>query len=158
MPAKSPPNWQLPPGVTRGLWDYVHSPEIADGYDETFAFNTLFEFDEQVLARHFTPPGVVADFGCGTGRALVPLVRRGFRGLAIDMSDRMLQIVREKAFREDLPIECVQANLVELDTVPDNAADCGMCLFSTLGMIQGARTGGGRWRTSGESSSRTACL
>ena len=31
----------------------------------------------------------------------------------------------------------VQANLVELDAVPEDAADYAMCLFSTLGMIQG---------------------
>jgi ubiquinone/menaquinone biosynthesis C-methylase UbiE len=137
MAAKSPPNWQLPPGVTRGLWDYVQSAEIAEDYDDFFAFNTLFEFDEQVLARHFSPPGVVADLGCGTGRALIPLVRRGFQGLAIDMSDRMLDIVRKKSRQEHLPIECVRANLVELDAVPDDQVDYAMCLFSTLGMIQG---------------------
>lgn len=119
------------------MWEYVQSPEIADDYDDYFAFNTLFEFDEQVLARHFTPPGVVIDLGCGTGRALVPLVRRGFRGIAVDLSDRMLAIVREKARQEELPIECVRANLVELDEVADDAADYAICLFSTLGMIQG---------------------
>jgi ubiquinone/menaquinone biosynthesis C-methylase UbiE len=119
------------------LWDYVRSRDIAEDYDEFFAFNTLFEFDEQVLARHFTPPGVVIDLGCGTARALVPLTRRGFEGIAVDLSERMLQIVREKAASEGLPIECVQANLVELDAVPDDAADYAMCLFSTLGMIHG---------------------
>jgi SAM-dependent methyltransferase len=119
------------------LWDYVQSREIAENYDDYFAFNTLFEFDEQVIARHFSPPGVVADLGCGTGRALLPLVRRGFEGLAIDLSEQMLRVVREKAEAERLPIKCVQANLVELDVVPDNAADFAMCLFSTLGMIQG---------------------
>jgi SAM-dependent methyltransferase len=137
MSSPSPPHWQLPPGVTRGLWDYVQSAEIAEDYDDYFAFNTLFEFDEQVLARYFTPPGVVADFGCGTGRALLPLVRRGFQGLAVDLSEQMLRVVREKAELENLPVECVQANLVELDAVADDRADFAMCLFSTLGMIQG---------------------
>ncbi len=137
MSPNSPPHRQLPPGITRGLWEYVQSPDIAANYDDFFAFNTLFEFDEQVLARHFRPPGVVVDLGCGTGRALVPLVRRGFRGIAVDLSDRMLAIVREKAQQEELPIECVRANLVELDHIPDDAADYAMCLFSTLGMIRG---------------------
>ena len=68
------PTWQLPPGVSRGLWDYVHTPHIADDYDDYFAFNSLFETDGAVLNRHFDRPGLVADLGCGTGRALVPLV------------------------------------------------------------------------------------
>ena len=25
----TPPDWQLPPGVDRGLWDYLHDPGIA---------------------------------------------------------------------------------------------------------------------------------
>ncbi|RIK79943.1 MAG: class I SAM-dependent methyltransferase [Planctomycetota bacterium] len=131
------PTWQLPPGVTRGLWDYVHAPHIADDYDEYFAYNRLFETDGAILRRHFKTPGLVADLGCGTGRALIPLVRAGHRGLAIDLSGHMLQIVREKAIAENLPIQCVRANLVELDAIADGVADYGMCLFSTLGMIRG---------------------
>jgi SAM-dependent methyltransferase len=131
------PTWQLPPGVSRGLWDYVHAPHIADDYDEYFAFNSLFETDEAVLRRQFDQPGLVADLGCGTGRALTPLMSAGHRGLAIDLSEHMLHIVQEKADVDDLPIECVRANLVELDAIADQSVDYAMCMFSTLGMIRG---------------------
>jgi SAM-dependent methyltransferase len=131
------PTWLLPPGVSRGAWDYFHAPHIAENYDDYFAFNSLFEFDEAVLRRHFERPGLVADLGCGTGRALVPLVRAGHRGLAIDLSEHMLRIVRQKADEEKLPIDCMRANLVELDAIPDGVVDYAMCMFSTLGMIRG---------------------
>ena len=131
------PTWQLPPGVSRGLWDYVHAPHIADDYDDYFAYNSLFEFDEALLLRQFDRPGLVADLGCGTGRALVPLVRAGHRGLAIDLSDHMLSVVQEKAAEEGLTIDCVRANLVELDAMADASVDYAMCMFSTLGMIRG---------------------
>jgi SAM-dependent methyltransferase len=131
------PSWQLPPGVSRGTWDYVHAPHIADDYDDYFAFNSLFEFDEAVLLRQFDRPGLVADLGCGTGRALVPLVRAGHRGLAIDLSEHMLHVVQEKADIDGLDIECVRANLVELDAIADASVDYAMCMFSTLGMVRG---------------------
>ena len=131
------PTWQLPPGVSRGLWDYVHTPHIADDYDDYFAFNSLFETDGAILRRQFDRPGLVADLGCGTGRALVPLVKEGHRGLAIDLSDHMLRVVQGKADDEDLPIDCVRANLVEMDAIADGAVDYAMCMFSTLGMIRG---------------------
>ncbi|MEM8946143.1 MAG: class I SAM-dependent methyltransferase [Planctomycetota bacterium] len=137
MPPTHRPHWQLPPGVSRGTWDYVQSTSVADDYDDYFAFNSLFEFDEQVLTKHLQPPGLVVDLGCGTGRALVPLVRKRHRGIAVDLSDHMLRIVREKAEIDDLPIECLQANLVELDAVSDDTADHAICMFSTLGMIRG---------------------
>ena len=104
MASSADPHWQLPPGVSRGSWDYIRSPHIAEQYDEFFAENRLFEFDERELARILPSHGLVADLGCGTGRALLPLVRRGMQGLAIDLSAEMLAIVAEKAEAEDLPI------------------------------------------------------
>lgn len=127
----------LPPGVTPGLWQYVHRRQIADDYDDFFAFNRLFEFDAQVLARYVHGDGLVVDLGCGTGRSLLPLLRRGLRGLGIDLSQPMLQIAAQKAREEDLPLECVHANAVELDFLAENTADFVLCMFSTLGMIEG---------------------
>ena len=142
MSHENRPDWQLPPGVTRALWDYVHCPAIADDYDVCFAENRLFKFDEQVVMREFEARGLgkgslIADLGCGTGRALVLLARRGFRGLAVDLSDRMLANVRRKICRDRLPIQCLRANLVELDAIADDCVDGALSLFSTLGMIRG---------------------
>jgi len=136
------PEWQLPPGVTRGLWDYADNEVVADDYDNYFAHNKLFDLDEQLIARHFRVGTngnckLVVDLGCGTGRALLPLIRRGFRGLAIDLSERMLRVVRTKAEQDGLSVNCLQANLTQLDGVVDCAADYAMCMFSTLGMIHG---------------------
>jgi len=135
--SSSRPQWQLPTGVTRGVWEYTQSGHIAQEYDEYFALNRLFEFDEQVLARYFHRPGLVVDLGCGTGRALIGLARHGFHGVAVDLSMHMLRIVAEKARLENLDIQGIQANLVELDCIADQSADYVICLFSTLGMIRG---------------------
>ena len=131
------PEWQLPPGVPRGVWQYAQDEHIAREYDADFALNRLFEFDEQVLVRHFTRPGLVVDLGCGTGRALVLLARRKFRCLGVDLSPHMLHVVGEKAAAERLSIDRLQANLVQLDCLRDESADYCICLFSTLGMIRG---------------------
>ncbi len=137
LQSKDRPEWQLPPGIPRGVWRYTQADHIAEQYDDYFAQNRLFEFDEQVLLRYFRQPGLVVDLGCGTGRALVPLARRGFQGLGIDLSPTMLRIVADKAAAENLPIRLLQANLVELGCLRDQTADYAVCLFSTLGMIQG---------------------
>lgn len=142
MPSNPRPQWQLPPGVTRGLWEYAHSDAVAYDYDEYFAHNQLFEFDEQIvveeLARRDIQAGeLIADLGCGTGRALVTLARHGYHGLAVDLSEQMLEIVRDKAANGSLPIQCLQANWVELDCVGDATVAGAISLFSTLGMIRG---------------------
>ncbi len=142
MPSNQRPQWQLPPGVTRGLWEYAHSDAVAYDYDEYFAHNQLFEFDESIVVEELTRReigvgAVIADLGCGTGRALVTLARQGFRGLAIDLSQKMLEVVREKVVDDSLPIQCVRANWVELDGIADATVDGAISLFSTLGMIRG---------------------
>jgi SAM-dependent methyltransferase len=123
--------------VTRSLWEYVQAPHIADDYDAYFQGNSLFDFDEAVLRRHFTRPGLLVDLGCGTGRLLVPFARRGFRGLAVDLSPHMLAIVGRKAADERLPIDRLLANMTELDCLRDAVADYCICMFSTLGMVRG---------------------
>ncbi len=141
MARSSGSSCRLPPGVTPGLWEYVQSFDIAEDYDDHFAFNRLFDFDEQVLLRQFVVVGaaarLVVDLGCGTGRTLLPLVKNGLRGVGIDLSHPMLKIAREKAELAGVTIDLLQANLVELDALCDASADYCMCMFSTLGMIEG---------------------
>lgn len=76
----------------------------------------------------------VLDLGCGTGRASELLARSGYGVFAIDLSLPMLDQVN----RRQLPdVVAIRANLVQLDCFADDVAGGAVCLFSTLGMIQG---------------------
>jgi SAM-dependent methyltransferase len=132
------PDWQLPPGTDRGLWNYVQSTRVAREYDAALAGTPLLELDLQFADRHFPTPGRLIDLGCGTGRLVMHFAPRGYACTAVDLSAAMLDVVREKAATAGVTVECVQANLVELDALPDAAFDYAACLFSTLGMIRGA--------------------
>lgn len=132
--------WQLPPGIEPGTWEYANRSSIAADYDEYFQGHGLFALDDACLERWLpilptNSTKVVADLGCGTGRALVPLVERGYRGLAVDLSPWMLQKVQQKSPDGEMLPLC--ANLVELDGLRDGCVDHALCLFSTLGMIKG---------------------
>lgn len=132
------PDWQLPLGVDRGLWDYVSSHRVAQEYDAALSGTPLLAIDLAFAERHFPTPGRLIDLGCGTGRLLLHFAPRGHDCLGIDLSDAMLDVLRDKAERAALPIERLKANLVELDAVPAASFDYAACLFSTLGMIRGA--------------------
>src|SRR5262245_5334298 len=92
-----PPDWRLPPGVSRGLGDYLHDPGVARGYDAGLAGSALFRADEAFVARHCPPGGRLIDLGCGTGRLLVAFAGRGHRVLGVDLSAEMLKVARDKA-------------------------------------------------------------
>jgi ubiquinone/menaquinone biosynthesis C-methylase UbiE len=133
-----PASWQLPPGVPRGLWDYLHDPAIARGYDAQLADTPLLRHDQEFVFRHVPEPGRFIDLGCGTGRLSISLAQRGHRVVAVDLSQEMLRVAGEKAATANVHIERVQANLVELNCFADKTFDAAGCLFSTLGMIAGA--------------------
>ncbi|QGJ71036.1 Demethylrebeccamycin-D-glucose O-methyltransferase [Planctomycetales bacterium 10988] len=130
------PDWRLPSGVTRALWEYAQSSYIARDYDNFFSYNELFHLDQKVLLEQFQTPGRLIDLGCGTGRLLLPFAQRYFETVAVDLSLEMLEVVAEKADALGIPVTRVQANLVELDDFRSGIADYVLCMFSTLGMIQ----------------------
>src|SRR4051812_2062789 len=107
-----PADWQLPPGVDRGLWHYVHDADLARNYDATLADCALLEVDRAFVERHCPTPGRLIDLGCGTGRLLLPLARRGFWALGVDLSTEMLRVARAKGEAAGVAIHLLQANLV----------------------------------------------
>lgn len=140
-----PPDWRRPRGVASGTWEYANERSIAAHYDAFVADTPLCDLDQQIVAECFPPPEsgspIVLDLGCGTGRSAMPLAARGYRVLGVDLSRPMLETMLEKARRDDSTdgrISAVQANLVDLGCLAANSADHAICLFSTLGMIQGA--------------------
>lgn len=141
------PNWARPPGVAAGTWQYVNQRSIADRYDAFVADTPLCQLDAEIIERLFPntknlgkTPTTVVDLGCGSGRTTIPLAQRGYRVFAIDLSQRMLEVLRGK-LTSDLESSVVplRANLVELEFLADNCVDHAVCMFSTLGMIQGRK-------------------
>ncbi len=129
------PDWQLPPGVDRGLWDYLHASQMVVNYDEQMHTSPLAGADVAYCERVFRTPGRLLDLGCGTGRLCRALAPKGFACVGVDLSEDMLAKARE--FDPANRVEWVQANLVELETFTPESFDYAACLFSTLGMIRG---------------------
>ncbi|MGC6442044.1 MAG: class I SAM-dependent methyltransferase [Rubripirellula sp.] len=148
--------WRRPIGVAEGTWDYVTDRSIADHYDAFVADTPLCRVDESILreihpeikkdsaqaseAADSTQKPLIFDFGCGTGRAAFPLALRGYEVLGIDLSQEMLRVIQAKQSAPCSPkIGTLRANLVQLECLASDTADHGICLFSTLGMIQNRR-------------------
>ena len=149
--------WQAPVGVAAGTWDYVNRDHIGDQYDSFVSGEPLSQVDRKIISRYLpsltnsdplrarnrtAKAPVVIDFGCGTGRTLLPLVRDGYRALAVDLSESMLLNFRKNLLAsglEEARASMILANLVELSCLADRAADHGVCMLSTLGMIKGAK-------------------
>jgi SAM-dependent methyltransferase len=133
-----PADWQLPPGVSRSLWDYFHDPTVARGYDAALEGTPLLAVDQPFVLEHCRPPGRIIDLGSGTGRLAITLAQRGYQPVAVDLSPEMLKVLGAKAAELGLVMPCVCANLATLDMFADQSFDHAACLFSTLGLVVGA--------------------
>jgi len=154
-----PPDWQRPRGVAVGTWQYVHQRAIARHYDDFVADTPLCQLDRRyVLERLDTistkpRPGfsakstdsrpLVLDLGAGTGRLTQPISERGYDVLAIDLSQSMLEELLSNLSESDSidasegVVMPMRANLAQLDALGNSIADHAICMFSTIGMIQG---------------------
>lgn len=133
----APADWQLPPGVDRGLWDYLHSDDMVAGYDAQIAESPLARLDVAFCETAFTSPGRLVDLGCGTGRLAIHFAARGFDCVGVDLADEMLAKARANADARGVKVEWVRGNLVDLAELPSASFDYAACLFSTLGMLRG---------------------
>ena len=143
---KTRASWQLPAGVSRGTWDYVTESAIATDYDRFHAGHPLLEMDRKWIIEHLgeSPlradgtPRIAIDFGCGTGRNLVPLAERGWRVVGVDLSLDMLREYKSKARAvPQSEAVAIRGNMAHMECLADGFADAVMCMYSSLGMVQG---------------------
>jgi SAM-dependent methyltransferase len=136
----------LPQGVSPGTWDYVNDAWIASNYNLMHAKHPLLELDRQIIQSHLATEAsndpasrVAVDFGCGTGRNLIPLAMSGWQVIGVDLSQRMLEEFATTARSHSIESRCtqIQANMVEKTSLPDESADAVLCMFSSFGMIAG---------------------
>ncbi len=78
--------------------------------------------------------GRVLDAGCGTGEHALMAASRGFEAVGIDVSERAIELAREKGEERSVAARFIVADalaLAELGMTFDTVLDCG--LFHVLG-------------------------
>lgn len=79
---------------------------VAEDYDMHITGNSinmlLRNRSLALMGRVFTRPSHLLEIGCGSGMETIPMLSRGHEVLAVDISSRMLDIVRRKAEQQGL--------------------------------------------------------
>ena len=93
-------------------------------YDEDGDRNRRYQSDEPMLALLGEVNGQrVLDVGCGNGYLCRKLARQGAKMTGVDLSDRFLQIAREREVQEQLGIIYRHGSVAEMGFLPDSHFD-----------------------------------
>jgi SAM-dependent methyltransferase len=93
------------------------------------------------LFQSITPRGRILDLGCGSGWTSLFLARAGFQVVGVDISERMIEIARERSQRENCPVSFIAADMEEmcLDTDHFDGALFFDCLHHCNGYLEALR-------------------
>lgn len=103
--------------LVRRLWD-----RRSDSWEHHGSAGLERVVDAVVEASAPRTGMVVADLGCGGGQLTIPLARRGAKVTGVDISPRMVDLLREKASRRGLEIDGV-VSPIEGVTFPPGSLD-----------------------------------
>ena len=73
-----------------------------DSFNEDADYDALYRHVKAELDAHGIRDGILADLGCGTGELTLMLAQAGYDMIAIDQSEEMLCVVRDKADQLEL--------------------------------------------------------
>jgi SAM-dependent methyltransferase len=115
-----------------GYEDGTYGDRVADIYDETFSANTsatdMVRFLDDLAGGR---PARILELAVGTGRVAIPLARLGHDVTGIDVSDAMLQRLRQAD--TEGRVEVVRGDMV--DDVPAGPFDLVYVAFNTIFML-----------------------
>jgi SAM-dependent methyltransferase len=96
---------------------------------------TKAEIDFLLSKISIPDAGFILDIGCAFGRHSIELAQRGYSVVGVDPSQAMIEASRQASSGMDKPPQFVQVSAEDYQT--DQYFDAVMCLFTTLGQIEG---------------------
>ncbi len=78
--------------------------------DMALSLKTSEELD--FIKKHFSRKQEIIEFGCGTGRTLIPLLKAGYRISGLDFSKGMLKILQKKLNADKMDTPIFNRNLI----------------------------------------------
>jgi len=101
--------------------DFIIRTGGYDTYDDDLS--QLFDiFQISSLSKEF----LVLDAGCGTGKCSIPLAKLGFKVIGVDISEKAIEVARQKADEAKLPITFKVGDLEAL-SFEDDTFDIVFC-------------------------------
>lgn len=109
--------------------------DFAEVYDclQDADYEKFVNYYEAVFKRYGVQPKLVLDLACGTGNITLPMAKRGYDMIGIDLSCEMLNIAREKAYDEGQDILFLNQDMTEFELY--GTVDAIVCALDGINYI-----------------------
>lgn len=109
--------------------------DFAQVYDklQDADYEAFVDYYEKIFEKLGKKPELVLDIGCGTGNITLPMARRGYEMIGLDLSCEMLNIAREKAMEEGLEILFLNQDMCEMELY--GTVDAMVCALDGLNYV-----------------------
>ena len=100
---------------------------VYDAFTSAYDYERWLGVIEELALRHGTGGHDLFDVACGTGKSFMPMLARGYRVTACDMSPEMLELARRKSGR------LAELHIADMRCLPDlGRYDLVTCLDDSL--------------------------
>ncbi len=109
--------------------------DFAEVYDklQDLNYDEFVDYYERIFKSVGIKPELVLDLACGTGNITIPMSKRGYDMIGLDLSCEMLNIARDKAFEEKQDILFLNQNMTEMELF--GTVDAIVCALDGLNYI-----------------------
>lgn len=109
--------------------------DFAEVYDklQDADYEAFCDYYEEIFKRLGIKPELVLDVACGTGNITIPMAKRGYDMIGLDLSCEMLNIARDKAQNEGLDILFLNQDMCEMELY--GTVDAAVCALDGVNYI-----------------------
>ena len=109
--------------------------DFAEVYDrlQDADYEQFADYYEEVFKSLGKQPKLVLDLACGTGNITIPMAKRGYDMIGLDLSCEMLNIARDKAAEEGLDILFLNQDMTEMELY--GTVDAIVCALDGINYI-----------------------
>lgn len=98
-------------------------------YDLLFPANPL---QINFIEKYSQPATRILDLAAGTGTQAIQLAKKGYDVTAIDSSEQMISIMKEKVLEEQVSLQCIRLDMEKIQELTISAYDSIICIGNSI--------------------------